>query len=192
MNTILASAMPPEALPADGQNIRAPDKHAALSRIKLLKNKRNPYIERWKAIRDYELPFLGEFDDTDDETDKGRRRDLAISNGVAWLANQAFAAGIMSGLTPPSRQWFKFGFSSDQENIEAERLLDERQAIVEADPTSTTPSTPATQSFPSGRRLSLYSHHRKAASASRHSPLVPTTLTHQQGTASIRFPGKSK
>lgn len=111
MNTILASAMPPEALPADGQNIRAPDKHAALSRIKLLKNKRNHYIERWKAIRDYELPFLGEFDDTDDETDKGRRRDLAISNGVAWLANQAFAAGIMSGLTPPSRQWFKFGFS---------------------------------------------------------------------------------
>ena len=132
MNTILASAMPPEALPADGQNIRAPDKHAALSRIKLLKNKRNPYIERWKAIRDYELPFLGEFDDIDDETDKGRRRDLAISNGVAWLANQAFAAGIMSGLTPPSRQWFKFDFSSDQENIEAERLLDERQAIVEA------------------------------------------------------------
>lgn len=69
MNTILASAMPPEALPADGQNIRAPDKHAALSRIKLLKNKRNPYIERWKAIRDYELPFLGEFDDTDKELD---------------------------------------------------------------------------------------------------------------------------
>ena len=132
MNTILASAMPPEALPTDGQNIRAPDKHAALSRIKLLKNKRNPYIERWKAIRDYELPFLGEFDDTDDETDKGRRRDLAISNGVAWLANQAFAAGIMSGLTPPSRQWFKFGFSTDQGSIEAERLLDERQAIVEA------------------------------------------------------------
>ena len=195
MNTILASAMPPEALPADGQNIRAPDKHAALSRIKLLKNKRNPYIERWKAIRDYELPFLGEFDDTDDETDKGRRRDLAISNGVAWLANQAFAAGIMSGLTPPSRQWFKFGFSSDQENIEAERLLDERQAIVEAvlhRSNFYNTTMHAIQSFPSGRRLSLYSHHQRAASASRHSPSAPTTSIHQQGTASIHLPGKSK
>lgn len=132
MNTILASAIPPEALPADGVVRNPPDKQAVLSRIRTLKTKRNPYIERWKAIRDYELPFLGEFDDTDDETDKGRRRDLAISNGVAWLANQAFAAGIMSGLTPPSRQWFKFCFSRDQENITAERLLEERQAIVEA------------------------------------------------------------
>ncbi len=132
MNTILASAIPAEAMPADGQVRNPPDKQACLSRIKILKTKRNQYIERWKAIRDYELPFLGEFDDTDDETDKGRRRDLAISNGVAWLANQAFAAGIMSGLTPPSRQWFKFCFSSDQGSIEAERLLEERQAIVEA------------------------------------------------------------
>lgn len=132
MNTLLASAIPPEALPADGQTRNPPDKQAALARIRILKTKRNPYLERWKAIRDYELPFLGEFDDTDDETDKGRRRDLAISNGVAWLANQAFAAGIMSGLTPPSRQWFKFCFSTDQNNIAAERLLEERQAIVEA------------------------------------------------------------
>lgn len=133
MDTLLASALPPEALPADSVINTKPNKQSILARIGTLKKNRNTYEERWKAIRDYELPFLGEFDDTEDITEKGRRRDLAISNGVAWLANQAFAAGIMSGLTPPSRQWFKFGFSNTalSDDVEAARVLDQRQEIVE-------------------------------------------------------------
>lgn len=37
----------------------------------------------------------------------------------------------MSGLTPPSRQWFKFGFSKGaSEDIEALSVLDKRQEIL--------------------------------------------------------------
>lgn len=133
MDTILASASAPEILPADTGGTSPPDKQAVLQRIKQLKQRRNPYIERWKAIRDYELPYLGEFEGEEGDYNKGKRTDLSTANGVAWLAGQAFSAGIMSGLTPPSRQWFKFGFSdAGISDIEAERVLDERQAIVEA------------------------------------------------------------
>lgn len=130
LNTLISK---PEALPADMGGLDPPDKKEMLQRISLLKQKQRPYLERWEAIRDYELPFLGEFEGEDNAESKADRRDLAIANGVSWLADQAFAAGIMSGLTPPSRQWFKFGFSNaDISDIEAERVLDERQAILEA------------------------------------------------------------
>lgn len=131
--TILARASPPTLDNADKQIKQTPDKQAVLQTVSVMKNKRTTYEKRWKSIRDYQLPFLGVFSDTADETDRGRRRDTEIANGVAWLSNQAFAAGVMSGLTPPSRQWFKFGFSDGTEgDVEAEQVLDERQAILEA------------------------------------------------------------
>lgn len=131
--TILARASPPTLDNADKPIKQTPDKQAVLQTVSVMKNKRTTYEKRWKSIRDYQLPFLGVFSDTADETDRGRRRDTEIANGVAWLSNQAFAAGVMSGLTPPSRQWFKFGFSDGTEgDVEAEQVLDERQAILEA------------------------------------------------------------
>ena len=118
--TILARASPPTLDNADKQIKQTPDKQAVLQTVSVMKNKRTTYEKRWKSIRDYQLPFLGVFSDTADETDRGRRRDTEIANGVAWLSNQAFAAGVMSGLTPPSRQWFKFGFSDGTEgDVEA-------------------------------------------------------------------------
>lgn len=131
MDTIAAQM--PERLPADAPiKKNLPKRDKAQARVTALKDARRTYEERWKAIRDYQLPYLGEFDDTDDKNNKGRRRDLAIANGVPWLAAQAFAAGIMSGLTPPSRQWFKFGFSNTfaADDIEAGTVLDQRQEIV--------------------------------------------------------------
>lgn len=120
------------ALPADAPQKKGPDRHSVKHRLTALINTRKNYEERWKDIRDYQLPFIGEFGDTGDAANKARRKDLMIANGTAWLANLAFSAGIMSGLTPPSRQWFKFSFSNSQnEDIEAGRVLDKRQEIVE-------------------------------------------------------------
>lgn len=123
------------ALPADApqkKGPKVPDRNSVKHRLTALKNTRKNYEERWKDIRDYQLPFIGEFGDTGDAANKARRKDLMIANGTAWLANLAFSAGIMSGLTPPSRQWFKFSFSNSQnEDIEAGRVLDKRQEIVE-------------------------------------------------------------
>ena len=134
MADTIAAAARPEIFPGDTPHIReGPKKEDINARVNAMKKYRLEFEKRWKSIRDYQLPFLGEFWDTEDKTNEARRRDLAISNGTPWLAAQAFAAGIMSGLTPPSRQWFKFGFSDleSADDIEAGNVLDQRQQIVE-------------------------------------------------------------
>lgn len=97
-------------------------------------NERRKWEDRWKEIRNFQLPFIGQFDDTEDRTNPARRRDKQIAHGTAWLCDQVFAAGVLSGLTPPSRKWFKFSFSNTalNDNVDALKLLDVRQEIVES------------------------------------------------------------
>ena len=130
VETIAARAAP-EMMPADGPGVKV-DKRRIAARVNALQEQRKTYEDRWKSIRDYQLPYLGIFDNTGDKTNKGRRKDFKIANGVAWLSNSAFSAGIMSGLTPPSRDWFKLGFSNfnAEDDVQVARILDERQEIL--------------------------------------------------------------
>lgn len=122
------------ALPSDSKTDKKPDRKKLVRIFKQLETERIDYEKRWKAIRDYELPFIGHFDDTADNSNPARRKDTNIAQGCAWLAAQVFAAGVMSGLTPPSRQWFKFSFSNSalNENLDVLKILDQRQEIVSA------------------------------------------------------------
>lgn len=94
-------------------------------------NNRQKYVAKWKDIRDYQLPFLGLFDDEQDQskvyTDK-------INNGVAWESCQIFASGVMSGMTPPSRKWFKLTLENTDlaANSDVSKVLDEREEILYA------------------------------------------------------------
>ena len=108
------------------------DKRLCRRKVEALQKKRREYEERWRAIRDYQLPYIGEFADTADKSNEARRRDLHIWNGIAWESNQAFAAGIMSGLTPQNRKWFRLSFSEREfkDNTEVSRLLDQRMDIL--------------------------------------------------------------
>lgn len=108
------------------------DKRKYKQKVRQLADNRQNYEKRWKAIRDYQLPYLGYFDDTEDKTNPARRRDKKIYNGVAWESNQIFAAGIMSGLTPPSRQWFRLSFQNRElmDNSDAGEILDQRLDIL--------------------------------------------------------------
>ena len=101
-------------------------------KIKAMENKRERYEQRWKAIRDYQLPYIGQFDGLDDESNAAERRDTHIYEGCAWESNQIFAAGVMSGLTPPSRKWFRLNFASEElsDNSDLGKLLDQRIDIV--------------------------------------------------------------
>lgn len=94
-------------------------------------NRRERWLAKWKDIRDYQLPDLGVFDNEDDFSKQHAQH---IYNGVAWEACQIFAAGVMSGLTPPSRQWFKLTMDSAQMAADSQvsRILDERQQILQA------------------------------------------------------------
>ncbi len=133
MMTLAADAASREFLPADEAAPKQIRKEVAVARVKAMAAERQTWEERWKDIRDYQLPFLGEFRDTDDLVDRGRRRDVKIADGVAWMSAIAFGAGVMSGLTPPSRQWFKMAFSRTEAegDVEAMEVLDVRQKITE-------------------------------------------------------------
>ena len=109
------------------------EKRKYQAKVKQMESNRQDYLKRWKAIRDFQLPYIGQFDDTADIADYARRRDTNIYHSVAWQANQAFAAGVMSGLTPPSRQWFRLTWSGDdmRNHPEAGELLDKRMAVLQ-------------------------------------------------------------
>lgn len=129
-NTLISMAKPADSVNLTGNKL--PDKKRLKRRIKELYDNRREYEERWKEIRDYQLPFIGDFDNTADKTNPARRRDLQIAHGVAWHACQVFAAGVMSGLTPPSRQWFRLAYKQPDlnMNVDAMKVLDQRQEIV--------------------------------------------------------------
>lgn len=132
--TILARA-PTAAMQASDVKVSVyPDKKQCVNKAKGMLRDRLMWETRWKRIRDLQLPYIGEFEDTQDSTNPARRRDDKMLQGVAWQSAQVFSAGIMSGLTPPSRQWFKFAFSNPDLNkdVGATKVLDQRQEIMQA------------------------------------------------------------
>lgn len=111
---------------------RSRSKAQVNGKVSQLIMKRRDYLQRWKEIRDYQLPYLGVLEESE-FNDQHKRRDQKIFTGVAWECCNIFAAGIMSGLTPPSRNWFKLTFTDPKmkENKEANMILDERNTILE-------------------------------------------------------------
>lgn len=127
--TILTSARSPTDINLN-KNIKPLRKEDIKASVSQLLNERTQYVVRWKSIRDYQLPFLGCFDG--EETAHHQRRDSKVTTGTCWESNITFASGIMSGLTPPSRQWFKLAIKNEElrDNIDVSSILDERQKIM--------------------------------------------------------------
>ena len=100
--------------------------------VRQLIEKRHTYEKRWKSIRDYQLSYVGAFDGVDDETNGGNRKDTNVWHNCAWDSNQIFAAGVMGGLTPPSRKWFRLDFANTElkDNSDLGKILDERIDIL--------------------------------------------------------------
>ena len=78
-----------------------PDRQKLNQRMKSLINERTRWADRWKEIRNYELPFIGHFDDTEDRTNPARRKDTNIANGTAWMCDQVFAAAVWADASEP-------------------------------------------------------------------------------------------
>ena len=68
---------------------------------------RSSWIDPWKEIRDYMLPHHGRFDG--DNPNRGDKRDSLIIQNAAGFAIRTLSAGLLSGLTSPSRPWFRLG-----------------------------------------------------------------------------------
>lgn len=59
----------------------------------------------WRDIQDYISPRSGRFCLSD--TNQGRKKSQRIINNAPTQASKTLAAGMMSGLTSPSRPWFR-------------------------------------------------------------------------------------
>lgn len=75
------------------------------ARYQALKQAREPWLKTWKELSNYLAPTRGFFDG--DAPNSGRRIDHKILlDSSASLAVGVLGAGMMSGLTSPSRSWF--------------------------------------------------------------------------------------
>ena len=109
-----------------------PDKRKVVQRFGSLFTQRERWLDVWKEIRDYELPADGIFDD--DTPGKPTMHDAEIYTGLVQEARDIFAAGVQSGLTPPSRKWFRLN-AADRimaDNMQFRRVLDQRNEIMES------------------------------------------------------------
>ena len=130
IETILARLPTDNINKQENTKFKPPRKEDIKSKIAQLLTDRTPYIMRWKSIRDYQLPFLGAFEGEDGG--HAERKDNKVITGTCWEANIVFASGIMSGLTPPSRQWFKLSLKNEElrDNVEISSVIDERQKVL--------------------------------------------------------------
>lgn len=130
--TIMARLPTGSALPGD-VSLKGKVKRKKLeSRFRQMMTDRQQWETRWKEIRDFQNPWAGMFSDTPDETDPARRRDLRMIDGTPYLAATTAAAGIMAGLTPPSRQWFRLTLEDAAlaDYVPMRRWLDDVQDLL--------------------------------------------------------------
>ena len=79
-----------------------------------MKNTRSPWMAAWKELAQYIAPTSGSFED-DPRSRAGKKIDhKTILDSTAARAVAILAAGMMSGLTSPSRSWFEL--TLDEEN----------------------------------------------------------------------------
>jgi hypothetical protein len=81
---------------------------AALRRYMHLENDRSSWRSHWMEISDYISPRRGKYL-IESQNSRGRKRNNKIIDSTATQAARTMAAGMMSGMTSPSRPWFRFG-----------------------------------------------------------------------------------
>ena len=76
----------------------------------MLKTERASWISHWQDITSYLLPRSGRYFVTDHN--KGWKRNNAIYDSTGTKALRVLAAGMMSGMTSPSRPWFRLAVAN--------------------------------------------------------------------------------
>lgn len=87
------------------EDVDRPDRERMDRRLAALKNERSSWDSHWKDLADYILPRRQRFDSS--WRNRGTKRNDKIINDTATIARRTLAAGMMAGLTSPSRPWFR-------------------------------------------------------------------------------------
>ena len=104
-----------------------------LRRWTQLKNEREPYVAQWLAISKRITPASGRFLYPASEKNKAHDRWNHIYDSTAIRAANILQAGLMSGMTDPSTQWFSLTTGSPDldESYAVKQWLDQVQRILE-------------------------------------------------------------
>ena len=81
------------------------DKYKTL--LSQLETDRSTWDSHWRELSEWILPRRSRWQTTD--RNQGTKKNDRIIDGTATMAARTLAAGLMSGLTSPSRPWFKLG-----------------------------------------------------------------------------------
>lgn len=73
------------------------------------------WVNHWMELSDYLLPRRGRYL-IEAQNSRGRRRQNKIVDGTGTQALRTMAAGMMSGMTSPSRPWFRFRMEGEDLN----------------------------------------------------------------------------
>ncbi len=79
--------------------------------LRQLTAERTRWEAHWRDLCDYILPHRGRFPENGRGPDDGTERMDKVVDSTAYRARRILASGLQSGLTSPSRPWFKLGIS---------------------------------------------------------------------------------
>jgi len=83
-------------------------------RLAVLKNDRSSIEAEWRDIADYVRPRRGIFIKSMTATQARERRSTKVINPAATLASRTCGSGMASGISSPSRPWFKLRVQKKQ------------------------------------------------------------------------------
>lgn len=76
-------------------------------RLEALRSERTSFIPLWRELSDYHLAHRGRFLTSD--RNKGFKRNTKQINNTSRMSARTLGSGMMSGITSPSRPWFRLG-----------------------------------------------------------------------------------
>lgn len=96
------------ATPENLQSVSLSSKKGPLiRRYRRLEDDRSSWRSHWQELSDYLSPRRGRFLIEDSQTTRGRKRNNKIIDSSATQALRTMSAGMMSGMTSPSRPWHR-------------------------------------------------------------------------------------
>ena len=113
----------------DGKKLR----ESIISRWTVLKQEREPYMSQWLEISQHVTPASGRFVESTQKGNQAKERFNRIYNNTSLRAANICAAGMQSGMTDESTQWF--ALTTGDEKLDASYdvkvYLDECQRVME-------------------------------------------------------------
>ncbi len=78
-------------------------------RLESLKTERSTFLNLYRELSDYIMGYRGRFTTTD--RNRGHKRNTKQINDTAARARRTMGAGMLAGMSSPSRPWFRLGIA---------------------------------------------------------------------------------